>query len=288
MALKHTTPTMASQSASLCLAAVMAIIGVASAGSGAATHTTVMPWMCLERCSENWQQDIKDVESHASDLGAISFEAYDLGSDSALIDNGFANVNPQLKSAGLLTFPMITTVDIYKIRALAQNPTPFITAAIAAARTHSFSGFNFDFEPCQSKSTKDLCTNADAQAYAGFLTRFSDAAHAQGLQVSVCAASWSPFFNFTAFAHSTVDRVVSMDTYAFPNTDFDAALERNVAATGVDKVSMGLCTDCGGTLASAEVQRRFDAARKAGVKHVGIWDTPVPASWWPAIESFGA
>ena len=51
----------------------------------------------------------------------MSYEAYDLGDDATLVNNGFTNVGPELRALGLETYPMITTVNISRIRALAAK-----------------------------------------------------------------------------------------------------------------------------------------------------------------------
>ena len=81
-------------------------------------------------CGENINSDLNSFSANRDSLTAISFEDYDLGSNSALIYNGFTSVNEQVKSMGLEAWPMITTVDLAKIQQVCQNPTPFITDAV--------------------------------------------------------------------------------------------------------------------------------------------------------------
>lgn len=57
-------------------------------------------------------------------------------------------------------------------------------------------------------------TDADGVAYGAFLTKLADALHEVGATLSVDVASWDKFFNFTAVAHSSADRVITMDTSA--------------------------------------------------------------------------
>ena len=80
-----------------------------------------MPWMCLERCGDDIAADLKEMSDHRHELTAVSYEAFDLGDASTLIDNGFTNVGPTLNAMGLKTYPMITTVNITRIRTLASN-----------------------------------------------------------------------------------------------------------------------------------------------------------------------
>jgi len=54
------------------------------------------------------------------------------------------------------------------------------------------------------------CTNDDAVAFVGFLDRFANALHDNGMELTVDAATWSPFWNFTLLSTSHVDRVILM------------------------------------------------------------------------------
>jgi hypothetical protein len=91
-----------------------------------ANKYNVMPWMCLERCDDDIPANLAEIKAHASVLIATSYEAFDLGvapdgKTPTLIDNNFTRVGPELTSYGLKTYPMITTVDINKLRVLFSN-----------------------------------------------------------------------------------------------------------------------------------------------------------------------
>ena len=94
--------------------------------AAAAPKYNIMPWMCLERCGDNIPAELAEIKAHADVLTAVSYEAFDLGlapdgKTPTIIDNNFTHVGPELKSYGMLTYPMITTVDINKLRILFSN-----------------------------------------------------------------------------------------------------------------------------------------------------------------------
>lgn len=47
--------------------------------------------VCLERCGDNIANDLAELKAHAENLTAVSFEAYDLGSDGSLVNNHFTS-----------------------------------------------------------------------------------------------------------------------------------------------------------------------------------------------------
>ncbi len=77
-------------------------------------------------------------------LTQVSYEAYDLGWNSNLVWNGFTRVSDDVKQAGLVSLPMITTVNLDKMRQLWANPQPFIAAALAEAKQWQYDGYNID------------------------------------------------------------------------------------------------------------------------------------------------
>jgi hypothetical protein len=64
-------------------------------------------WMCLERCNDEMKDGLKEIAAHANVLSAVSFEAYDLGSNGSLVYNNFSNPAPALEMMGLERYPMV-------------------------------------------------------------------------------------------------------------------------------------------------------------------------------------
>lgn len=55
------------------------------------THRLCVYQVCLERCGDNIANDLAELKAHAENLTAVSFEAYDLGSDGSLVNNHFTS-----------------------------------------------------------------------------------------------------------------------------------------------------------------------------------------------------
>ena len=77
-----------------------------------------------------------------------------------------------------------------------------------SAVDNGISGYNVDWEP-----TSPNISTADAVAYAGFLDDFANALHDVGLSLSVDVATWTPLWNYTLLAATTVDQIMVMSTY---------------------------------------------------------------------------
>lgn len=106
-----------------------------------------------------------------------------------------------------------------------------------SALKNNYSGYDIDFEPTTA------ATQQDAQDYATFLSQFADALHAKNKQLQVCVAHWNIFWNYTAISLSTVDLIITMDTYASSFNTFSSALDRAVKEIGIKKLGVGLDSD---------------------------------------------
>ena len=51
-----------------------------------------MPWLCLERCGDNVANDLAQLKLHASNLTAVSYEAYNVAEDGSFINNNFTDI----------------------------------------------------------------------------------------------------------------------------------------------------------------------------------------------------
>jgi len=242
-----------------------------------------MPWMCLERCGEDISPDLAELQANSASLTAVSFEDYDLGPNSAFIINNFTNVNDDIHNMGLLAFPMITTVNLTWLRELFAKPEPFIQAAVQRAQEQNHDGYNIDFEPT------DAATDEDAMQFANFLTQFADSLHQVDKNIGVCVASWNTFWNFTALSQSSVDKVITMDTYAGGFSDFASALQFAYSHVDLQKLGVGLITsnpDNNQPFSIAQLKERFELIESYGVNEIDIWDTPIPNTFWPFLQNF--
>jgi len=241
----------------------------------------VMPWMCLERCGENIQADLAQIANNRTSFTAVSFEDYDLGPNSELIYNNFTSVNGIIQSFSLQGYPMITTVNIDFLRELFNDPHPFLAEAIANAIEFKYVGYCLDYEP-------EGGSNEDAENYAQFLTTFANQLHERNKVLQVCVASWDPFWNFTLIAESTVDTIITMDTYADDDDTWMDAFLYAYDTIPLEKLGIGFITETNdGQIPSKEYfQYRFNALEQYGIQEIDIWDSPIPGDMWPFINHF--
>ncbi|KAJ5066256.1 chitinase domain-containing protein [Anaeramoeba ignava] len=242
----------------------------------------ISSWMGLERTGENIQSDLSQISSYSTTFTDISYERYDLGSQSTLVNNGFTDVTNDIKSDGLGTWPMITTVSLTKFHELMENPNQFITQATEEAVKRQFTGYNIDFE-IESDS------ESDAQLFAQFLTQFADALHQHNIQLSVDIASWSTFWDFDLISNTSVDWIITMDTYCGNDDLFVQYLQKAIQKIPIQKLLVGLITVDPNTqkpFTTDQLILRFSQLTQNQIKGIGIWDEPVPDNWWYFISSF--
>lgn len=275
----------------------------------AKTGRSVMPWMCLEICNspDEIQSQLETIRSHKTLFDKVSFEKYSLGSGCKLtgVDvPSLTDVNKDIQLAGLEAWPMITSWphpndflqrmrEVFSSEECAQE---FITAAVAEAKGHNYTGFNLDWEPTASNTTSPV-TEEDAMAYASFVDTFAKALHKDGFQLSVDVATWvtvpdgPSIWNYDALAVTAVDSAISMGTYTSNDDSFTNQLQLLTTAFGqkTGRPTVGLqtlnATD-DSLLSNDEVAFRFQSIEEAGVTSIALWDMPIPENWWPYIEAY--
>lgn len=256
---------------------------------------TVMVWMCLERCfnttASQVQEHIATLKAHADVVDAVSFEQFNLGPNSTLLDNPtLSSVALPLKAAGFSTFAMVSSFPyppdfIFWLRELFANPGPFVAQCVAASAKFNLTGLNLDFEPASG------VTPQDALDYAAFLTNFTAAMHAHDVLVTADIAGWSPLWNLTALDAAPVDRYFYMGTYARNMTTFLAQLDKATGAISADKLAVGLQNYVGNNitdmLSEQDATARFAAIlNHSSVRSVGVWAMPLDANWFGAVSTW--
>lgn len=258
----------------------------------------VLPWMCLERCEDNATViagQMHQFATNTSVLNAAAFEDYNLGPNSTLIKNNLTQVARPLHQMGVETWAMISSFPyppqfLSWMREVFANPQPFIDACLAAAASEKLTGFNVDWEPVTGDGAP-IPTEQDAQDYAAFLTVYSNALHAAGVKTSVDVATWSLMWNLTAISASSVDYIMTMQTYGDNFTAWKVDFANAVAVIPAEKLVLGLMTYKGSnnaTYSTAELKERFDIINAAGVDKVGLWRAGVPDNWWPFLDALGS
>jgi len=257
----------------------------------AALPKRVMVWMCLEFCqesSETISKNLAEIQQHSDVLTAVSFEKYTLGPNSTLVDNDLTTVSFQLNAFGLETWPLLSSYPhppefIDWMRSVFDNPEPFIESCISEANKFKYVGYNLDWEPT------DNVTDEDGIRYAEFIETFSQALHQHHLLLSVDVATWSPIWNYTAIAATSVDMIISMGTYTSTDSSFSKQLDLLLSSFGSERSGVGLETVNASTserISLDEVVWRFQQISLSGAREVDIWCMPVPPLWWPLLRSF--
>ena len=218
------------------------------------------------------------------------FESYNLGPNSSLVANALTDVAPAVRALGLEAWAMVSThpyppQTLAWMRAVFAAPARFIAAATAAARARNLTGFNIDWEP-PSGAGAPTPTPQDAASFAAFLDALARALQAEGRQLSVAVAAWSPVWDLRAIGATAVNRVAFMGTYTAPAGEWAAQLALALASVPLRKLVVGLET--GGSVNASGVAQRFAALQAAGVRAVGVWRAPVPEEWWGAVEAWEA
>ena len=234
----------------LIAAAAAALVASAGATRAAAVGPRVLfPWLCLERCGDNFTAISAQVQQIAANVDLFTgaaFELFNLGPNSTLILNNLTRVSTSLAASGLRQRHAMVSSYPYPpqfltwMREVFATPGPFIAAAITALKADaSLTGFNVDWEP-QGGAQPHA---GDALAYAAFLDTFAKALHAAGdYQLSVAVATWSPIWNLSALGKTDVDLIATMGTYTGNFTVWKAQLADLLDAVPASKAVVGLET----------------------------------------------
>lgn len=251
----------------------------------------ILVWMCLEFCEESQdviQSNLHQIQLHQNILTAVSFEKYTLGPNSTLVDNQLTEVASEINKMGLEAWPLLSSfphpVEFMDwMRQVFQQPDPFIESCVSEAKKYNYVGYNLDWEP-----TDDV-TSQDGNDYAAFIDYFAKELGKNNLRLTVDVATWSPIWNYTAIAATSVETGISMGTYTSTDTSFTSQLGKITDAFGPSRSGVGLETvnaTSGDPLPLNEVQWRFQQIEASGAVEVDIWSMPVPEGWWPFLSHF--
>lgn len=251
----------------------------------------LMPWMCLERCGRNSSEinaNIQQIANNLDLISAVAFERFNLGPGGTLVLNNLTNILPVVQDLGLTSFAMISSYPyppdfIDYMRVVFQNSQPFIATAVKTCVLYGIDGLNVDWEPTTG------VTEADGVAYADFLSGFADGMHAAGKILSVDVATWTPLWNLTLLANTSVDLFMTMQTYTDNFTYFSADLMSAVSIFPPTKLVVGLETvrpSDNLPYTTTQMAERFQLLVELGVQGLAIWDSPIPLLWFPFLKSW--
>jgi hypothetical protein len=276
-----------------------------------------MPWMCLEICNSKAeiQQQLDSLASpqYKDIFSGVSFELYTLGTGCEFVrwDN-VTHVSDTIRSMGYDAWPMISSWPhpsqfINWMREVISGSgsgdgggsacaDKFIASAVEAAVEGHYVGYNLDWEPTGSDDpTVAPVTEADAQAYAAFIDKFSRELHKHGILLTVDIATWvtapglPSIWNYTAISHSAVDRAISMGTYTSSDSSFTSQLQLLTSSFPLSRLGVGLQTvnaSDNSPLSDDALAFRFKAIAAAGAREVDLWDMPIPDNFLPFLHEF--
>lgn len=125
--------------------------------------------------------------------------------------------NEPLKSLDTLVLPYLLDIDnSTMMHMVMSNSTAFVSDAISIAKKYEFNGWFIDYEDEYPSDTDPSKTENLAE----FLTELADALHEEGMELTICVASWSPLLaDYKTLASSSVDELQQMSTYAMSDPE---------------------------------------------------------------------
>jgi len=148
--------------------------------------------------------------------------------------------DPLKEINGLKILPYFVDIDnSTQMHLVYDNMTAVIADVVAIAKHYGFDGWFIDYEDEYPPDTNENKT----QELALFLTTFADALHKEGMELTICVASWSELLSdFTTLGKSSVDELQNMDFYSMNETDaYEPRIDSYFDAVGdVDKAGVGI------------------------------------------------
>ncbi len=156
-----------------------------------------------------------------------------------------------------------------------RNGSSTLATLAAHAAACNITSLMLDFEPDTS--------SADVRAeYVDFVTAMATATHAQGVELDICVSSWGVLDNFTAFAGTGVDGMMSMaSTYFGTNITGNEEWVLKEQAQGVSasqlRVGIGSANAVWQKWNYNWTEPRFDTfvswLEQHSVQHIDLWRT---------------
>ncbi|MGI0091495.1 MAG: LysM peptidoglycan-binding domain-containing protein [Nitrososphaerales archaeon] len=217
----------------------------------------------------NYNDEVNQLALHPGSVTVVSPAAFALDNSGTfqISSEQAVEMCSQVQSMHVGCDPMIQN-DQYSpdgINALLTNPglqSSFISAAVSEAVSAGLGGYNVDFEPAAG-------TWQVAWPYGTFLTNFANAMHSVGKVLSVDVASWDGgvLWNYWIEGQSSVDIVLTMDTYSGSMTFFNQSLQTALWSIPLDKLAVGFQVGPD----DSTLSQRFQSIENAGVQNVMVW-----------------
>src|SRR3990170_446707 len=170
------------------------------------TYEQVFPWMCLEICGPNADQEVVDVAPNLDAVSGISYERYEMiGGSWGLLRT--TDPGPWASQHGLMRWPML--IGGYhptqaSVQAMWNNRVTILNNLIAEANANGYEGYTVDVEGTADEGRTTFIALVDYLA---------DGLHAAGFKLMVAHATWATLAPMADLARTSVDYVATMDPY---------------------------------------------------------------------------
>jgi hypothetical protein len=197
----------------------------------------------------------------------------------------------EILGADVELWPAIACSDISALQNVMTYMGQWIHDAVAIAVVRGYHGYMVDIELVGV----DPWSHAWCTSILVFLTQFANALRAvdKGLNYYIMGPRTGDTPCFTAMTDSTVDKYVTMDTYAPAISYFEQYVDFGCCLFGSRfGVGMSPSNDSGIPLPLSDVNQRFEILKQQPVDQILFWaywaepPTPLPSFWWDLLAAF--
>ena len=176
-------------------------------------YKITFPWLCLEYCGGNPQNEIAEFERNKDALTSVSYERYTMDGGNWLTLN-MTNPISQIHSNDLTAWPMIRSDSrtynedemIANLNDIWNNREIIAQQMINEAVTNNYAGYCMDIE---FQTTRDTTKNK----YMQIINYFARILHSNGKKLMIAHAHWATMAPMTDLKNTEADYVATMDPY---------------------------------------------------------------------------
>jgi len=170
------------------------------------TYEQVFPWMCLEVCGANVNEETADVAPNLDAVNGVSYERYEMiGGTWGVLRTG--DPGPWASQNDLARWPMLIGgyhPTAASIQAMWNFRATILHNLIAEADANGYEGYTVDVEGVAESGRTTFLAVVDYLA---------DGLHAEGYRLMVAHATWATLAPIADLARTSVDYVATMDPY---------------------------------------------------------------------------
>ena len=248
-----------------------------------ASPITRLAWIWLWN---DYYNALSQIAQNPGTVSVISPNAYMLDNNGTFqVASADAEICPSVHVLGLSCEPLIQNDQnnpsgINLLLTSASLQSTFISSAVNEAVQSNLDGYNLDLEP--SAGTFHV-----ASQYGQFLTNFANAMHSVGKSLSVDVAAWDggSLWNLAIEGSTTVDLVLTMETYSQSMQVFQQSLQSILSSIPINKIAVGFLTRSD----DSTLSQRFQMIESNGIPVVMVWPSfPgfLGANYWGELAGF--